>query len=42
MITGDDIKKLVYNLNKEKKHLKQSDISVDGKRYKVSFKGKTQ
>ena len=40
MITGDDIKKLVYNLNKEKKHL--SGISVDGKRYKVSFKGKTQ
>lgn len=35
----DDLKKLLHNLNKQKDKLKKMGITVDGKHYRVQFKG---
>ena len=35
----DDLKKLLRNLNKQKEKLKKMGITVDGKHYRVQFKG---
>ena len=35
----DDLKKLLHNLNKQKDKLKKMGIKVDGKHYRVQFKG---
>ena len=37
--TREDLRKLFFNLNKQKDKLKKMGIKVDGKHYRIRFKG---
>lgn len=39
LLLRSEVKKLIVRLNEEKKVLKKLGLSVDGKHYKVEFKG---
>lgn len=38
-VLRDDLKRLLHNLNKQKDKLKKLGLTVDGKHYRVQFKG---
>lgn len=39
LLSRSEVKKLIVRLNEEKKVLKKLGLTVDGKHYKVEFKG---
>ena len=39
LLCRSEVKKLIFRLNDEKEVLKKEGICVDGKHYKITFKG---